>query len=313
MHNPFNLKQYKVAAYITAYEDSEAVSLCVQAIKSQSFPVKNILIVDNSKKKSIFKLELNAENLVIKHYPENIGVAGGFSLAIAWAIEEGYDFLWTFDQDSIVRQDCLGQLLLVYTRLNNSNYSIGIVAPTAIDLRTGRLIDGAVFDHDRFTPYKPPNYEQPFECDSPITSGSLISLVAAQTVSLPCTDLFIDGIDFDYGMQLKQKGFHNLIVPQAIMEHKFGTPIKVKWFKRELVFQQYTPLRHYYICRNHTYLETRYAQGWYRMKTYLWRTKFLLKTIIQISLYEAEDKHLKIWACLLGTCHGLRGKLGRNF
>ncbi len=311
MHNLSNVKKYRVAAYITAYEDPEAVSLCVQAIKSQSLPVQSIFIVDNSQDKTVSKLEFNDESIIIQYYPENIGVAGGFNLAIAWAIEQGYDFLWAFDQDSIVEQNCLSKLLTIYNNLSNSNYLISIIAPTAIDLRSEQIVDGAVFDRDRFSAYKPPSYEQPFECDSPITSGSLISIAAAQTISLPRTDLFIDGIDFEYGMRLKKQGFHNLIVPQAMMKHNFGNPTKVRWLNRELVFQQYTALRHYYICRNHTYLETRYAQGWHQLKTCLWRTKYLLKTIILITLYEPEGKHLKIWACLLGTYHGLKGKLGK--
>jgi hypothetical protein len=36
-------------------------------------------------------------------------------------------------------------------------------------------------------------------------------------------------------------------------------------------------------------------------------------TILKIMLYDSEDKQLKIWACLLGTYHGLIGKLGKTW
>ena len=40
---------YKVAAYITAYEDIEALHKTIAAIQKQSYPILKIFIVDNSK------------------------------------------------------------------------------------------------------------------------------------------------------------------------------------------------------------------------------------------------------------------------
>lgn len=313
MLNTSIVERYKVAAYITAYEDPEAVMLCFQAINSQSFTVQKIFIVDNSYNKSILSFGLNYNKVIVKYHPENIGVSGGLKLAVEWAIEQGYDFLWAFDQDSVVQKDCLSKILYAYKNINTSKYLIGIVAPIAIDTRSNQLIEGAVFAHDHFTPRKPPSLEQPYECDSPITSGSLISITAAKTIDLPRADLFIDGVDLDYGLRLRHKGFHNLIVPQAIMYHNFGNPIQVKFLQKQLSVQNYSALRHYYICRNHTYLSTRYAQGWYVLTSFMRRIKYMLHTIVLILLYDSEDKTLKIWACLLGTYHGLKGKLGKNW
>ncbi|MDY6899721.1 MAG: glycosyltransferase family 2 protein, partial [Cyanobacteriota bacterium] len=126
-------------------------------------------------------------------------------------------------------------------------------------------------------------------------------------------DLFIDGIDMDYGLRLKQNGYHNLIVPQAILEHKFGNPVKVKFFKKESFFQKYSALRHYYICRNHTYLATRYAKGWYTITSCYRRIKYMIHHILLILLHESEQKLLKIWACLKGTFDGFIGKLGKKW
>lgn len=313
-NKPQNLRTlpYKVAACLTTYEDKEAAMRCLTAITNQSFPIQKILIVDNSQK-PLLTFQNNDEQVLIKHHPENIGIGGSLSWAIAWATEQCYDFLWAFDQDSIVQKDCLAQLLSIYSQLNKPHYGVGITAPIALDLRSNNIIDGARFNHDQFIPYRPAIRDCPYECDSPITSGSLISLAAAKTISLPRADLFIDGVDLDYGLRLRHQGFHNLIVPQAIMYHDFGTPVKIKFLRRERFFLQYTALRHYYICRNHTYLETRYAQGWYRLKSGLRRIKYLIETLLRILLYDSEAQLLKIWACLLGTYHGLRGKLGKNW
>ncbi len=303
------MKKSKVLAYITAYEDCKAVENCVTAIKNQSFPVEKIFIVDNSLNKPV--LLCTDENVMIERHPENLGVAGGLKLALEYACEHKYDFLWSFDQDSIPEPDCLKILLNVYNQLSEVNYKIGIIAPTSIDSRTNQVVEAAIFDRDCFTSCKHKSEEQPYECDAPITSGSLISIAAAKTISLPNVELFIDGVDLDYGLRLKQNGFHNLIVPQTILEHKFGNPLKVKFLRKEKIVQQYSVLRHYYICRNHTYLDTRYAKSWYRLTSCLRRIKYMIRTIIFIILYDHEDKLRKILACFIGTFHGLQGKLGK--
>ncbi|MTJ11524.1 glycosyltransferase [Anabaena sp. UHCC 0187] len=300
--------QSKVAAYITCYQDIESVNRCIQAIEAQSIQVTAIYIVDNSDK----PLLLNDKNqlLRIHHYPKNIGISEGLVKALAWAINQEYDFLWTFDQDSILTPNCLEILLTTYHKLSEQdNYKIGIIAPTAFDTRISKVVESVVFANDHFRGIKHNHNVDFYECDAPITSGSLISLAAAKTISSPCADLFIDGIDLDYGLRLRQKGFHNLIVTKAIMHHNFGSPIQIKFLNQYRYIQEYSALRYYYICRNHTYLETRFSQGYYRLTSLMRRIKYMLVKILLIMLYDLEDKHLKIWACLLGTYHGLIGNL----
>ncbi|MGB5967998.1 MAG: glycosyltransferase family 2 protein [Spirulinaceae cyanobacterium] len=301
---------YRVAAYITAYKDEQAVKKCLQGIKQQSHPVEKVFILDNSPAPIV-----SPQNnyLLIKHCPNNLGIGAGLSMALAWAIEAEYDFLWSFDQDSYPTQNCLEILLISYQELVLANYSIGIIAATPIDTRSKQTIGGAMYNGETFIENKPNGKIEPYQCDAPITSGSLVSLSAAQTIAPPKAELFIDGIDFDYGMRLKQKEFDNFIVPKAIMHHNFGNPVQVIFLGKKKTIHQYSALRRYYICRNHTYLETRYAQGWHRIISTLERLKFMLKQIIAILIYDPEQTLTKVWACLIGTYDGLIGKLGKTW
>ncbi|MEH1894344.1 MAG: glycosyltransferase family 2 protein [Nostoc sp.] len=302
----------KVAAYITLYKDKQAAIECLQAIKSQSIPIDIVFVVDNSDQELLEPD--NTTSILIHHHPENIGIGQGLVLALEWAIKEGYDFLWTFDQDSLPTKHCL-EILLNFSNKLSLEYGdkIGIIAPTPIDRKTEKVVQGAVFVKDQFIGCKHNKNVDFYECDSPITSGSLISITAAKSVALPRAELFIDGVDLDYGLRLRQQGFHNLIVTTAIMYHNFGNPLKVKFCQREMIVQQYSGLRNYYINRNHTYLETRYAQGLYRLTSCARRIKYLLRRIVTILLYDPEEKTLKVWACLLGTFHGFQGKLGKTW
>ncbi|TAE57886.1 MAG: glycosyltransferase family 2 protein [Nostocales cyanobacterium] len=302
--------QSKIAAYITCYQDQKSANQCIQAIENQSIQIHSIYIVDNSNQPLLLNSSKNI--LLIYHHPNNIGIGEGLAQALEWAISQEYDFLWTFDQDSIPTPNCLEILLENYHKLfQQDNYEIGILAPTAFDTRMSRVVESVIFAKDHFQGI-PHNSDVDFyECDSPITSGSLISIAAAKTIPVPRSDLFIDGVDFDYGLRLRMKGYHNIIIPQAMMIHHLGVPKRIKIFNKEMYIQEYSALRYYYMCRNHTYLETRFSQKIYRVTSLMRRFKSMLAKIFFILLYDSQSKKLKIWACILGIYHGLIGKLGK--
>lgn len=307
-------KAYRVAAYITAYEDPEAFNACLAALQLQSYTIEKILVVDNSGQRLALAPQA-AQDLRIQvfHHPENIGISGGIDLAVKQCRSEGYDFLWMFDQDSSPTPHCLELLLKTYTQLANTTYPIGIIAPHAIDARTGATVEPGVFLGNHFRGYKAPSLTEPFECDAPITSGSLLWLNTSSQVAPPDPRLFIDGIDLDYGWRLRQAGFHNVIVPDAIMYHRFGEPILVRFAGRKKIFQRYSPLRHYYICRNHTYLELAFSQGFNHFICSLKRIKFTFRSIATILVLDKQSKFQKIIACMIGTWHGFRGNLNRSW
>ncbi len=305
---------YRVAAYITAYRDIVALNHCITALQSQSYPIERIVVVDNSPQ----PLDLPAnggtdEQLVVWPHPENIGIAGGLAIAIPWAVQQGYDFLWTFDQDSTPAPDCLAMLLKAYAQLATDTYAIGMIAPTAIDARTGQSVKPSLFLGDRFRGFQPVQPTASYECDAPITSGALVWLKTTASVAPPDAGLFIDGIDLDYGLRLRQSGFHNLVVANAKMYHRFGEPFTVTLWGRKKVFQLYSPLRYYYICRNHTYLEFKHSHGWYRLSCSLRRIKFLLLTLLKILAFDTGNKGEKAIAGIIGTYHGFVGKLGKTW
>ncbi len=294
-----------VAAYVTAYEDAEALKVCLNALLLQTCSIEQVFVVDNSHQP--LSLEPDAKIRVF-HHPENVGIAAGIRVAIEHAINEGYDFLWMFDQDSQPTPTCLELLLKAYLDLAVDS-EIGIVAPSAIDTRTGETVEPARFLGDRFEGYKAPSQTEPFECDAPITSGSLLWLKTTERVRSPNPKLFIDGVDLEYGLRLRRAGFRNFVVPKALMYHRFGEPLTVRFAGRKKTIQLYSALRHYYICRNHTYLEFSYAEGRDRITCSLRRVKYAIRISIIILFLDPIAKFEKIKACMIGTYYGFRGNL----
>lgn len=304
---------YKIAAYITAYQDLEAVNNCISAIQKQSYPIQEIYIIDNSP--NPLKLAEIAQNIIIDFHPENLGISGGLNIGLRWAIEKNYDFLWTFDQDSQANPDVLSQLIEVYKLLTENNKKIGIIAPLPVDKITGQKWHGLIFDKYRFREkYNWNQCDNYYECDAVITSGSLVSLAAAKNVSFPNELFFIDAVDWEYCLNFKQKNYQIIVAANIFLNHRFGEShqIKIFPFKRPITIYNYSPLRYYYICRNSTYLETSLARLNHKfLNSLIYRLRFLIILMAKIAIFEPNLTLQKIWACLTGTNDGLKRKLGK--
>jgi rhamnosyltransferase len=312
----------KVAAYITAYQDKEAIQKCLACIFSQTHSVDRIFVIDNSPKLLDFS-SLKSEKIIIEHHPENIGISGGLSIGIEWAIENKYDFLWTFDQDSEPLPETLETLIYYYKKLNTTESPIGIIAPLSIDIQSNQELEGAIWGEYKFVPasvYKNYNlrdfYHKDFyECDIVITSGSLVNLEAAKNVESPNKELFIDAVDWDYCMKMRSKSYCVVVVAKSIMYHNFGSYKEDHLQANNLIpIYTYSALRYYYTLRNHTFVETRLAyQSGSLHLSILFRIKALIKKVIKILLYDQEKVVFKIYACIAGTIDGIIGNLGKKW
>ena len=310
-----NTYNYKVAAYITAYEDIEALHKTIAAIQKQSYPILKIFIVDNSKNPILS--ETDYQNIIIESHPKNIGVDGGVNIAIKWAIEK-YDFIWLFDQDSEPVSDSLEILLTKYQELSAKNHNIGIIAPQILDINTLQEFPGYIFQDYKFVPK--PEYSQIqdyYTCDGVITSGSLVNLSVAKSVELPKGNLFLDAADYAYCMNFRSQGYEVIVVKSTKLPHRLGKYSQVKdrlsKTNNGVITFTCSPSRYYYACRNHTYFETRQSNKQMLHFCIVHRFKFLMNMIIRVIRYEPNSVFLKVWACAFGTFDGFRGKLGKTW
>jgi rhamnosyltransferase len=299
-----------ILASVTAYQDEQAVQKCLEAVVRQTLPISYILLVDNSPLPR--GLSFQVSGLEFVHYPENVGVGGGVAFAVQSAITRCCDFLWLLDQDSEPAEDCLEQLVQVYQEQCKLGLSVALVAPRVKDKVMNRGIGGAVFDRYRFKEQTPAWSEDlSMECDAPIVSGTLVAIAAAKTVAPPREDLFMDGVDLEYGLRLTRAGFHNLITAKASLYHHLGSPLKVGFLGKSYFIRNYSISRTYYYYRNHTYLEISSAKAHYKLWALLHRCKAMLKDILLTLMYR-DQKRLRVHICILGTWDGIYGRLGKR-
>jgi len=307
-----------VIAAVTAYNDDDAVLKLIEALAAQTRPIDVLLVVDNSRTPTLQgRLAREAARVAhfeieYHHFPENLGTAGATTFALDRARCRRGDLLWTFDQDSVPAPDALHHLehYLVAERSRGAR-PIGIASCLPLLEPDGVPDHGQRFENFRFA-HVAGSGSAPYDCDVVITSGAVVDLAATRGVPSPRLDFFIDSVDHEFCMKVRRAGLRVVVVPAARMIHRIGAarPARSMLRRRPIRLREYSPLRLYYITRNATFLETRLARFPWQLVAVPWRLRVMLRFVAG-ALHEPSDRAGKVLACVVGTTHGLAGRLGR--
>ena len=102
----------RVCAVIVTYNRKELLRECLKAVLSQTRPPDHVLVVDNASTDGTPEmLQEEFPQVEVLRLPENQGGAGGFHEGMKRAYEQGFDWLWLMDDDTIPRAKALEALL----------------------------------------------------------------------------------------------------------------------------------------------------------------------------------------------------------
>lgn len=271
----------------------------IRNIASYMNAVERLYVVDNSDAD-------NGENFAgdkICYIPnrENLGIAAALNIGAQKALEEGFDFLLTMDQDSRFENGGAEGLIGFLTKLADDSdlqnelgctvYDLGLVSPlhkTGIEL--GITYSGI---------------DSP---DTVMTSGNIISLSAYEKIGGFKDWMFIDAVDFDYCLNLRRHGFKILRLTDIELKHKVGDMITGKFFGKTVYSLNHSPMRRYYIVRNRHYFYDMYKSDFPEYCTAELRRT--LPEAVKIILFE-KQKTKKLLAMLEGYRDykkGIKGK-----
>lgn len=275
----------KIVAGIVLYNpDLERLKMNIEAIECNEF-VHQIVVVDNHSDNVAEAEQLLATHTQIHliRNTKNVGIARALNQIAQYATEKGATWVLTLDQDSVVPENLIGEYLN-YTNLSN----VGIIACRIVDMNYGQM-------HTSRTE----GWEYIEQC---ITSGSLLNLTAWKQVGGFCEELFIDGVDFDFCIRLRQKEYKVLRTNNTYLTHEIGHGRSVKIAGRKALVLNHTARRLYYIARNYLYIGITHGE---KVK---W-SKEVMKRMLLVTLYE-KDKLSKLRHMLRGIKHALKGELG---
>lgn len=269
---------------ITYNPDSSVVNNLNALIKQVSY----VMIIDNgSDKKNLIQMSdfINENKVKILINESNMGIAYALNQGLNEAISRNFKLMLTMDQDSNLLDGCVDKMI----RVLNENNSLISVGPNF----NNKLV---MSDKDYF------------EVDSLITSGNLFYTTSAKSIGGFTSDLFIDGVDFDFSLSLRASQGKLAIVKDAKMNHMLGEIIYIKIFNNTFQFNIHSPLRHYYMYRNHYYIMSKFIFSFtkYCLKKELGMWKYFLEVI-----FVHPNKKENIQMILKGLKHAVKNKYGK--
>ncbi|RZJ30676.1 MAG: glycosyltransferase, partial [Chryseobacterium sp.] len=85
---------------------------CIQSLRRMSYTNYRVVVVDNgSSNESVKVLESIDDSYLIKN-EKNLGFSGGNNVAIKYAVEQNFDYVWLLNSDATVEPDCLEKMVL---------------------------------------------------------------------------------------------------------------------------------------------------------------------------------------------------------
>ena len=109
----------QIAAIVVTYNRKELLLRCLEKILGQEGISCDVLVVDNASTDETQQAVQQIKNSRVKYRNtgKNLGGAGGFNFGMRWALEDGYEYLWIMDDDTLPEKDALCQLWLAHQRL----------------------------------------------------------------------------------------------------------------------------------------------------------------------------------------------------
>jgi rhamnosyltransferase len=169
---------------------------------------------------------------------KNNGMSIALNSLCKSAINDGYDFIITMDQDSKISNKDLLQMQQYIN--NNEMKDIGIVAPTII--------------YDKHLEVKNISINKKVESiEWTITSGSAMNLYIYKSTEGFDENYFIDRLDYDYCFALRQNNKKIIKLSWVYLFQELGEKVgKVN---------EHNSLRNYYMFRNRLYFYNKYQRG----------------------------------------------------
>jgi rhamnosyltransferase len=254
---------HRIAAVVILFHPQESV---VENIQSYLPHAEKLFIFDNSPSASKHVLDRIGRADKIHYLTENknVGIGVALNSAARNAIEEGYDYLLTMDQDSAAAEDMIALMVSV----ENKYSSVGMVVP---------------LHHVENDSTSAPAHEE--ECVlTTMTSGNLVNLAAYKNIGGYDEKLFIDYVDHDYCLRLQLNGFSVVRANKAILYHRVGSLAERKFLWWNVHPTNHHPARLYYQTRNRFYLRRLYGN---KFPEYFRNdNKAFWKNIVKIVLFE---------------------------
>jgi len=213
----------KVVASILTRNRREVLREALAAVLAQTRPADGLIVVDNASTDGTpAMLADEFPDVRVVQLAENQGATGGFYEAISAGLDDGADWVWLLDDDSIARPTALAALIDAAERVNAST-------PPRLMCSRVEWSDG--------NPH-PMNHPVLLRWDTdelvgsvalgllPVRAATWVSLLlsrdAIESAGLPARHFFYQADDIEYTARILLDG-RGYFVPDSVVEHRTPT------------------------------------------------------------------------------------------
>jgi rhamnosyltransferase len=280
-----------IAAVVILYNPIEAV---LSNLKTYYPYVDKIYVYDNTEGPAQTFDWAQFPKVEFHHNGQNKGIAEVLNQAVSKAIEEGYDWLLTMDQDSGFTQQSIENYWHSFSSFPHKE-KVALFGPVFGEWDAGWQTNG--------------NRQ---EVELLITSGALLNLALFDEIGRFDEALFIDLVDFDYCIRAQLAGYQIIQFTDVVLSHQLGTMALRSSIKTLFLVKKhkrlYLPLRCYYMYRNMLYLKAKYPNS---NLSALKKVERGVKEILKNNFFYGRNNRTLVRYLLLAYKHFKDNKMGK--
>ena len=258
-----------VCAVVVSHNRKDLLRQCLSALMHQTFPVKEIIVVDNASSDGTKEMLAGEfQELTVENLEKNLGGAGGFHHGIASARAKGYDWIWVMDDDSLATPEALARLIAACGEQDDG-------------VRPAILASKVVWTDGELHPMNKPvlkleKSDDLFSCAArgllPIRCASFVSVLIRGDIvdkhGLPFADYFIWNDDVEYTARILRENTGWWVSSSLVIHQTLDKVVKSEDIRIN---------RYYYSIRNRLWM-VRKSDAW----SFMEKIK-ILKTVIVVA------------------------------
>lgn len=307
----------RVLAHVHTFNDAEVIDQVLEGLQHQTQPADAILIVDNASTDGTLDRAF-PNNVTINRNPENLGTSGTVRVGFAHALENGFDWVWILDADSVPEPDALRNLLVFFKLLPPEKQQEVCFLASRSQTVAGEIKERPIsLAGTAIRSVSLANAEESTQCDCVLWSGSLYRTDAVARIGLPAADYMIDMVELEYGYRARQLGFASYIVHNSVVRHDVGrgagtAPRRYRLGPIGFTFIETSPLRTYYGSRNIIYFLL-YQYKPRRVALALHQAAWRVAPLTLNFALRPRNYRAQILACFRGIWHGVTGNMAARY
>ena len=277
-----------VALIVSYYPDDQFQSR-LERVLSQ---VEAVIIIDNTPGEILVEVlnAITSEKVEIIRNAHNPGLGYALNQGMHRAIERGYTWVLTLDQDTFIDSYMLEHQCLIATMYPDHS-KLAVIASNSRFTENGRI-------------YESSDESKGLYCDvaAPMTSGSLMSVAAFKQLGDFREDFFIGSLDIEYCLRARSRKFAVIRSMRPLMTHSAGEVHERKFFTRTVAVTEQSPFRWYLDYRNLTWTICCYKT--LQFKWTVLTLNAIMKRVILLLVFE-HKRLLKLKAMCKGIAEGV--------